>query len=278
VEAEAPDLLTRTLLKEDIAMTLTLNIERFDPGSDRSPHFQEYTLEAEESDRVLDLLMKAKMFQDGTLAFRKSCAHGVCGSDAMIINGRERLACKTLVRDVAKGSGDVITVQPLRTLPVQRDLMVDQTKFFAVYRSVKPFLINEEPVREKERVQLPEERAKFDDATNCILCASCYSACPVIREEKRPPGMTPGMPGEGRATTGSRGFLGPAAIVQAARFLDDSRDRGFQARLDVLDAPNGVWPCENHFQCTVVCPRGIKVTKLINLTKRRIKGYRNGKP
>ena len=269
--------MTRTLLNEDIAMILTLKIERFDPGADRSAYFREYTVEAEESDRVLDLLMKVKMFQDGTLAFRKSCAHGVCGSDAMTINGRERLACKTLVRDVVKGSGDVITIQPLRTLPVQRDLMVDQAKFFAVYRSVKPFLINEEPVKEKERVQLPEERAKFDDATNCILCASCYSACPVIREDKRPPDKSPGTPDESRGTTGSSGFLGPAAIVQAARFLDDSRDRGFEARFDVLDAPNGVWPCENHYQCTVVCPRGIKVTKLINLTKRRLKEYRNSK-
>jgi succinate dehydrogenase / fumarate reductase iron-sulfur subunit len=257
-------------------MTLTLKIERFDPESDRGPGFREYTIETEESDRVLDLLMKVKMEQDGSLAFRKSCAHGVCGSDAMIINGRERLACKTLVRDVAKASGDVITIQPLKTLPVQRDLMVDETMFFTVYRSVKPFLINEEPVEEKERIQLPEERAKFDDATNCILCASCYSACPVIREGKNPAAVpTEGSPGIPPA--GSWNFLGPAAIVQAARFLDDSRDRGFESRLDVLDSPNGVWPCENHFQCTVVCPRGIKVTKLINLTKRRIKGYRDSK-
>jgi succinate dehydrogenase / fumarate reductase iron-sulfur subunit len=149
---------------------------------------------------------------------------------------------------------------------------------------VKPFLINEETVKEKERIQLPEERQRFGDATNCILCASCYSACPVIREGKGPVDPTvSGAPSSGsspkrRGTSGSWSFLGPAAIVQAARFLDDSRDRGFEARLDVLDAPNGVWPCENHFQCTVVCPRGIKVTKLINLTKRRIKTYRDGRP
>jgi succinate dehydrogenase / fumarate reductase iron-sulfur subunit len=260
-------------------MTLTLKIERFDSEIGRLPHFQEYAVEADESDRVLDLLMKVKMFQDGTLAFRKSCAHGVCGSDAMIINGVERLACKVLVRDLVKEGGGVITVQPLKSLPVQRDLMVDQARFFAVYRSVKPFLINEEPVKEKERVQLPEERQRFDDATNCILCEACYSACPVIRENKQPPGATAsGAANAGRATSGPWGFIGPAAIVQAARFLDDSRDRGFEARLDVLDAPNGVWPCENHFRCTVVCPRGIKVTKLINLTKRRIKGHRDSRP
>jgi len=260
VEAEAPHLLTGTRQGEDITMKLTLKIERFDPESGRAPRLQEYTVEAEKSDRVLDLLMKIKTEQDGSLAFRKSCAHGVCGSDAMIINGRERLACKNLVSDVAKANGDIITIQPLKTLPVHRDLMVDQTGFFAVYRSVKPFLVNEEPVKEKERIQLPGEREKYDDATNCILCASCHSACPVIRKEKIP--------------ADSWNFLGPAAIVQAARFLEDSRDRGFEARLGVLDAPNGVWPCENHFQCTVVCPRGIKVTKLINLTKRRIKGQK----
>ncbi len=244
-------------------MTLTLKIKRFDPESGREPGFWEYTVEAGESDRVLDLLMNVKMHQDGSLAFRKSCAHGVCGSDAMIINGVEKLACKTLVRDVAKADGDVVTIEPLKTLPVQRDLMVDQTSFFAVYRSVKPFLINEELVGGKERVQLQADRAKFDDATNCILCAACYSACPEIREGKSP--------------EGSWDFLGPAAIVQASRFLEDGRDRGFEARLDVLDAPNGVWPCANRFRCTVVCPRGIKVTKLINLTKRRIKEYKKPK-
>jgi succinate dehydrogenase / fumarate reductase iron-sulfur subunit len=205
--------------------------------------------------RVLDLLMQVKQFQDGTLAFRKSCAHGVCGSDAMRINGVERLACKTLVRDVAEKSGDSITVQPLKGLAVERDLMVRQTVFFEKYRSVKPYLINEEPVKEKERIQSPDERHRIDDATKCILCEACYSACPVIQEK-------------------NAGFLGPAAIVQASRFLDDSRDRGFKARLGILGDPNGVWSCENHYKCTQVCPRGIKVTKLINLTKQKIRKYR----
>jgi succinate dehydrogenase / fumarate reductase iron-sulfur subunit len=132
-----------------------------------------------------------------------------------------------------------------------RDLMVDQTEFFARWRKVKPFLINEQPVAEKERVQSPEERAVFDDPTKCILCASCYSACPIL---------------DGKNTA----FIGPAALAQAARFIFDNRDRGFDARLGVLDHPDGVWACENHFQCTRVCPRGIKVTKNINLTKRRI--------
>ena len=147
-----------------------------------------------------------------------------------------------------------MTIQPLKHLALQRDLMVDQGEFFARWRSVKPYLIADRPVPEgRERLQSPEERQAFDDPTKCILCAACYSACPVL-DEKNPR------------------FVGPAAIVQAARFVFDSRDTGLAARLPVLDRPDGVWACENHFECTRVCPRGIKVTKNINLTKRRIKG------
>jgi succinate dehydrogenase / fumarate reductase iron-sulfur subunit len=237
-------------------MELILKIERYNPEADENSYFQEYRVEADSMDRVLDLLMSVKRFQDGSVVFRKSCAHGVCGSDAMRINGKERLACKTLVRDVAVNIGDTITIQPLRNLVVERDLMVKQGEFFDKYRAVKPFLINDEPAPAKERIQLPEERKKIDDATKCILCESCYSACPVI-VEKNPV------------------FIGPAAIVQAVRFLDDNRDKGFIARLDTLDEKNGVWPCENHYECTRVCPRGIKVTKLINLTKQKIKKFRN---
>jgi succinate dehydrogenase / fumarate reductase iron-sulfur subunit len=198
--------------------------------------------------------MHIKRFQDGTLAFRKSCAHGVCGSDAMRINGKDSLACKTLVEDVAETDGSTVVVEPLRYFPVQRDLIVDQTSFFEKYRSVKPFLINNEPVTGKERIQSQEERMAFDDTTNCILCSACFSACPV--PENNPE------------------FLGPAAIVQAFRFLADSRDMGFEERLTVLDEPNGVWPCQNHFECTRACPRWIKITKRINQTKKMIKKYR----
>lgn len=193
---------------------------------------------------------------DGTLAFRRSCGHGVCGSDAMVINGRERLACKTLIQDVAEGDGAIITVAPLKHLPVLWDLIVEQDAFFARWRKVKPYLINTEAVEERERVQMPEQRAAFDDPTKCILCASCYSACPIL---------------DGK----NNRFIGPAALVQAARFAFDSRDRGFLERLDVLDHPDGLWACENHFQCTRVCPRSIKVTKNINLTKRKVNREKN---
>ncbi|MBN1359120.1 MAG: succinate dehydrogenase iron-sulfur subunit [Sedimentisphaerales bacterium] len=237
-------------------MNVVLRIKRYNPETDSSPHFEDFKVDVQPTDRLLDALMFVKRHLDGSLSFRKSCAHGICGSDAMTINGSERLACKTLVRDVADEEDAVITIEPLQALPVQRDLMVDYTRFFEFYRVVKPYLFPAQHVDKGEHLQTLEERKKFDDVTKCILCASCQSACPVIRE--------------------GTDFIGPAAIVQAARFVFDSRDRGIGARLDVLDAANGVWPCENHLECTRVCPRGIKVTKAINLTKREIKTFKEG--
>ncbi|MCP4691226.1 MAG: succinate dehydrogenase iron-sulfur subunit [Desulfobacterales bacterium] len=235
-------------------MQIILRIKRFNPEVDPEPYFQDYTVEVDMNHRLLDALMLVKEHQDGGLGFRKSCAHGVCGSDAMRVDGRDRLACKTLIKDVAGKDGDVVQIEPLRHFPVQRDLIVDQAKFFEKYRSVSPFLINDEPPPEKERLQTRDERMAFDDATNCILCSSCYSACPI--------------PGE------NSDFLGPAAITQAFRFVADSRDGGFEVRLPVLDAPDGVWSCENHFECTKACPRSILITKRINQLKRKIKKHK----
>jgi succinate dehydrogenase / fumarate reductase iron-sulfur subunit len=237
-------------------MKITLEIQRLNPAAETEPHFQKYDVEVKPTDRVLDAIIDVKRNQDGSLAFRRSCAHGVCGSDAMLINGKETLACKTLVQDVASADGDVVRLEPLKHQPVQRDLMVDQTRFFQNYRAVKPFFIaKEEGLKaEKEQAQSVEERELFDEPTKCILCSACYSACPVL--DKNPD------------------FIGPAAIVQAARFVNDSRDKGLEPRLDILDQPNGVWPCENNFNCTEVCPREIPITKLINQTKRQIIKYR----
>jgi succinate dehydrogenase / fumarate reductase iron-sulfur subunit len=237
-------------------MKIIVNIQRYNPDVDEAPYFQKFTVDADPNERLLDALMRIKQFQDGSLGFRKSCAHGVCGSDAMRINGKDGLACKTLIKEVAEEEGDTITVAPLRYLPVLRDLIVDQADFFEKYRSVKPFLINDTPVAEKERIQSQEERQRFDDTTNCILCASCYSACPVLAD--------------------NRHFLGPAAIAQAYRFNADTRDEGFAKRLPVLDQPNGVWPCQNHFKCTQSCPRSILITKRINQTKRMIEKHKEG--
>ena len=232
-------------------MKIILEIQRYNPDTDDAPYFQQYTVEVDPNERLLDALVQIKRFQDGSLGFRKSCAHGVCGSDAMRINGKDGLACKTLVKEVVEKDGDTVTVEPLRYLPVQRDLIVDQSDFFEKYKSVKPFLINDEKVVAQERLQSQQERLVFDDTTNCILCASCYSACPVL--EQRPT------------------FIGPAAISQAFRFIADSRDRGLDERLHLLDNEDGVWPCENHFKCTQCCPRSILLTKRINQTKKMIK-------
>jgi succinate dehydrogenase / fumarate reductase iron-sulfur subunit len=215
-------------------------------------------VEARETDRVVELLVKIKQEQDGSLAFRKSCAHGVCGSDAMRINHKESLACKVLVKDVLEPEQNMIILEPLLNLTVEKDLMVDQEEFFKRYLSIKPFLINEEKKPKKEMIQTPEQRVKIDDGTKCILCESCYSACPVLQKTNPL-------------------FLGPAQIVQAQRFNDDSRDRGFEERMKILDTANGIWPCENHFECTRVCPRGIKVTKIINLQKQQIRKFKQEK-
>jgi succinate dehydrogenase / fumarate reductase iron-sulfur subunit len=236
-------------------MKVMFSIQRYNPASDSGPYFQSYELEMEPTDRILDGLISIQRDIDGSLVFRRSCAHGVCGSDAMRINGKDRLACKTLIKEVT-AEGSEVKIEPLRHLPVERDLMVNQEKFFANYRSVKPFFISgtDAPADGREIPQSREERERFDDPTKCILCGACFSACPVL--DKNPV------------------FLGPAAIVQAARFVNDSRDAGLAARLEILDDENGVWPCENHFECTKACPREIKVTKLINQTKRQIKKAR----
>ena len=237
-------------------MNITLEIQRFNPETDTAPHLKTYEVTVEPTDRVLDALTDIKRNIDGSLGFRRSCAHGVCGSDAMVINGKEMLACKTLIQDVAADEGATVRIEPARHMEVQRDLMVKQDTFFANYKAVKPFFIADESkaAPQKEYIQSVDERALFDDPTKCILCGACYSACPVI--DKNP------------------NFIGPAAIVQASRFVFDSRDAGVGARLEILDQPNGVWACENHFECTRVCPREIKVTKMINFTKREIKKLR----
>ena len=238
-------------------MKVILDIRRFDPETDSESRRQKYEVEVQSTDRVLDALMHISLHVDGTLGFRKSCAHGVCGSDAMRISGKERLACKTLIRDVAEKNGDVITLDPLRHMEVQKDLMVDQGVFLEKFRAVEPYLKPSEktPVS-GEFLQSAEDRALIDEATKCINCGACYSACPILDENPD--------------------FLGPAALVAAARFIFDSRDEGLPPRLEIVDQQNAVWSCDNHFECTKVCPREIKITKLINLTKKTIKKYKEG--
>jgi succinate dehydrogenase / fumarate reductase iron-sulfur subunit len=227
-------------------VSVHLKIKRYDPDHDRKPYWQEFDVQVEETDRVLDALHQAKWFQDGTLTFRRSCAHGVCGSDAMVINGENSLACGKLIRNV----GHNITVEPIRGLPVIKDLVVDMEPFFAQYRAVLPYLINSTDPGYKERYQSSEDRERFDDTTKCILCAACTTSCPVY--------------------WGNSSFVGPAAIVNAHRFIFDSRDEAAGERLEILNQRSGVFRCRTTFNCTEACPRGIKITQAIEEVKRAI--------
>jgi succinate dehydrogenase / fumarate reductase iron-sulfur subunit len=222
-------------------MRVQLRIRRYDPEADDEPHWEEYHVKAEPTDRVLDLLHQVKWFQDGTLTFRRSCAHGVCGSDAMLINGRNRLACEYLVRD----AGDRITVEAIRGMPLVKDLLVDMDAFWEKYKQVMPFVINDEPLPAdgRERRQSPEERARFDDTTKCIMCAACTTACPVFWTNPD--------------------YVGPASIVNAHRFIFDSRDRAGEERLEIMADADGVWRCRTVFNCVEACPRDIKITRAI---------------
>ena len=232
-------------------MQVTLRIRRFNPDTNEKPWWGEYELgDVDPTDRVLDLLHYVKWYVDGTLAMRRSCAHGVCGSDAMLINNVNYLACKVLVQDLVKGDKGRITVAPIRGMRVIKDLVVDMEPFFEHYRSVMPYFVNDEQGGERERYQSQEDRARFDDSTKCILCAACTTSCPSFwaREE----------------------YVGPAAIVQAHRFIFDSRDQAAVERLEILSDTDGVWRCRTIFNCTSACPRGIEVTRAIGEVKNAI--------
>jgi len=229
-------------------MEVTFRIRRFNPEAPgkNKPYWQEFTLQdVEGTDRVLELLHRVKWEQDGTLTLRRACAHGICGSDAMRINGINRLACKVLAKHV----GEKIQIEPILGLPVLKDLIVDMEPFFNHYRSVMPFFVNDSPVPAdgRERLQSQEDREKFDDTTKCILCAACTTSCPSFWANGQ--------------------YVGPAAIVQAHRFIFDTRDTAARERLDILSEPNGVWRCRTIYNCTPACPRDISVTRAIGEVK-----------
>lgn len=227
-------------------MKARVRILRFNPEKDVKPHWEEYSVDVEPTDRVVDALHKIKWFQDGTLAVRRSCLHGICGSDAMVINRRNALACKVLMKDL----GERVTVEPLRGFRVLKDLIVDMEPFFKKYRTIRPYLINDDPPPVRERLQSPRQRARFDDTTKCILCAACTTSCPSFWADP--------------------GYLGPAAIVQAHRFIFDSRDLGWVERLTLLVGRDGVWRCRSIFNCVEACPREINITKAIAEVKQAV--------
>lgn len=227
-------------------MQVQIRIRRFNPEKDTKPYWGDYTLnDVNPTDTVLDVINRVKWEIDGTLAIRRSCAHGVCGSDALRINGSNALACKTLVKRLGSGDSVKIQAEPILGLPVIKDLIVDMEPFMSHYRETLPYFINNSPppADGRERLQSPEDRARFDDTTKCILCACCTASCPSFWADGR--------------------YVGPAAIVQAHRFIFDSRDEGAADRLEVMGDTFGVWRCRTVFNCTSACPRDIQVTEAI---------------
>ena len=225
-------------------MPIEFHILRFNPERDREPYLQTYSLPDDtEAVMLLDALMALKA-QDDTLTFRRSCREGVCGSDGMNVNGRNRLACITPLRELAQP----IVVRPLPGMPIIRDLVVDLSQFFAQYRSVKPWLMNDDPEPEIERLQTPNERARLDGLYECILCACCSTACPSFW-------WNPDR------------FVGPAGLLQAYRFIADSRDQATGARLDDLQDGYRLFRCHTIMNCVEVCPKDLNPAHAIGEIK-----------
>ena len=219
---------------------MRFRIFRYDPDKDDKPRMQDYDVQLDPHDRMLlDALVRIKE-QDDSLSLRRSCREGVCGSDAMNINGRNGLACITKLAELK----EPVVLKPLPGLPVIRDLIVDMTQFFKQYHSIKPYLVNDDPPLEKERLQTPAEREELDGLYECILCACCSTSCPSFwwNPDK---------------------FVGPAGLLQAYRFLTDSRDQAAAERLDNLEDPYRLFRCHTIMNCVDVCPKGLNPTKAI---------------
>lgn len=220
---------------------MEFNIYRFNPEFDKKAHMQTYHLDLEKNHAVMLLdALKLLKSQDETLSFRRSCGEGVCGSDGMNINGRNGLACITPLHSLK----EPVVLKPLPGMPIIRDLIVDLTNFYKMYERAKPFLQNSEPPPPKERLQSPKEREKLDGLYECILCACCTSSCPSYwwNPDK---------------------FMGPAASLQAARFIFDSRDDATEERLTQLDDAYSVFRCRTIMNCADVCPKNLNPSKAI---------------
>lgn len=229
---------------------LKVQVYRYNPEVDKSPHMQAYTINTAGRDlMVLDALEQLKR-EDVSLSFRRSCREGVCGSDGMNINGKNSLACTTRVSEALK-DGDTLVLRPLTGMPVIRDLVVDLDLFFSQYKKVSPWLINDGPVPTIERLQTPEDRARLDGLYECILCACCTSGCPSWW-------WNPDR------------FIGPAGLLSASRFLEDSRDTASDARLEALKDPFSVFRCREIQNCTWVCPKGLNPMKAIGTIRARL--------
>lgn len=222
---------------------MLISVYRYDPDKDITPYMQDFDLEIPGGRdlMVLDVLELLKE-QDPTVSYRRSCREGVCGSDGVNMNGKNGLACITPLSEVAKS--DKLSIRPLPGLPVVRDLVVDMEQFYDQYKKIKPYLINDEPPPTQERLQSPEDREKLDGLYECILCACCTTACPSFwwNPDK---------------------FVGPAGLLQAYRFLIDSRDTATEERLAGLEDPFSVFRCRGIMNCVSVCPKGLNPTRAI---------------
>ena len=225
--------------------TVKFEIYRYDPDKDERPYMHKLDVELGPNDKMLlDAIVRIKNDVDDSISIRRSCREGVCGSDAMNVNGKNMLACITNLRDLK----EPIVLRPLPGLPVVRDLIVDMTHFFNQYHSVRPYLINNTPAPEKERLQSPEAREELDGLYECILCACCSTSCPSFwwNPDK---------------------FVGPAGLLQAYRFLADSRDEATTERLDNLEDPFRLFRCHSIMNCVDVCPKGLNPTRAIGKIK-----------
>ncbi len=223
---------------------MKISIYRYDPDRDEKPYMKDYDVRLEHGDNMLlDALVRVKDMDD-SFAFRRSCREGVCGSDAMSINGKNGLACVTKIADLP----DHVTLRPLPGLPVIRDLIVDMTQFFKQYHSIKPYVINHDAPPERERLQSPAEREELNGLYECILCACCSTACPSFwwNPDK---------------------FVGPAGLLQAYRFIADTRDQETAQRLDNLEDPYRLFRCHSIMNCVDVCPKGLNPTRAIGKIK-----------
>lgn len=227
--------------------TVTFSILRYDPAGGGKPHFQDFKVEMRRPGMmVLDSLNQIRWEQDGTLAFRRSCREGVCGSDALNINGVNRLGCMTHVDDLRKP----VVIQPLPSLPLVKDLVVDMADFLDKYFVCKPYLITKTPLPDREMLQSPEDRKKLDGLYECILCGSCSSSCPSYWADPK--------------------YLGPSALLNVWRFIVDSRDEGADERLQMLNDRHGVWRCHTILNCIEACPKGLNPTKAISGLKKAL--------
>ena len=228
------------------------HIFRFDPKADAAPRFQDYEVPEEKGMTVLEGLIHILEELDPSLAYRSSCRAAICGSCAMHISGRYRLACQTQIADVARQ--DRVVIRPLSHLPVLRDLVVDMGRFFENWRRIRPHLVGKGPAPERERLQTPEERGRLDSLVDCIMCGACYGACPSARD--------------------NAAYLGPHAMLKALRFIEDSRDGAGEERLSLAASDDGVFRCHSVFNCQTVCPKELDPSAAIARIRRRSLGSR----